>query len=232
MRIQLLLAVAALGGGTAAWALVRGGLPESWASLAVVVAARAAATHIFRLDRLLWRDWGRDDGLIWTASALSGGMIAFLAAGAVAAPLPASVAIVETLLYLQVGSAAALRGRPGRPKQARKRALIYGAGGQGRLLLRELRRDGGPFEPIGWLDDDPDKAETVLAGLPVLGPIRSLPFVAELYGAEAVFTAISGLTAEQGELAAEMAQMADVRLYVLPTVRDALLAVQRSRIAA
>lgn len=199
-----------------------------------MVAARAAATQIFRLDRLLWRRWGRDDATIWAAAALSGGVIAFLVAGAAGIELPISVALVETLLYLEIGWIPALRdgGRQQTDGQTRKRALIYGAGAQGRLLLEELRRDGVPFEAIGWIDDDPDKAESVVAGLPVLGPIRSLPFVAELYGAEAVLTAISGLSPGQGELTAEMAEMAGVRLHVLPTVRDALLAVERARMAA
>jgi FlaA1/EpsC-like NDP-sugar epimerase len=217
-----------------AWLLLEGGRPDGWAPLAVIGGARAAAAQIFRLDRLRRRDWGREDAVLWNAAAGSGSLLGFLTAGALAVELPVAVAVVDALVFVQIGR----WGLPGaaRPTIAgqavRKPVLIYGAGRQGRLLLDELRRPGGLFEPIGWLDDDPDKAETVLAGLPVLGTIRALPFLAEVHGVEVVLTAIPGLTAERCEQALEMAEMARVRLYILPTVRDSLQALEAERIAA
>ncbi len=59
-----------------------------------------------------------------------------------------------------------LEGRP--PDQAR--VLIYGAGDNGELLLRELKgklKDGRRV--VGFLDDDPAWARTLIHGVPVLG---------------------------------------------------------------
>lgn len=217
-----------------AWRLVEGGWPLSWSGPAILVVARALAAELFRLNRLRWCDWRRDDNFIWGIASLSGSVMAVLSAHTLAIELPAAVAAVDLLLYLQAGSLVASRRAPddGPAGVSREPVLIYGAGGQGRLLADELGRSTSRYEAIGWLDDDPDKAEAVLAGLPVLGTIRALPFLAELHGVRTVFTAIPGLTTEASETAQEMAEMADVRLCVLPTVRDALRAAERAGIAA
>lgn len=214
--------------------MAEGGSAHPWAALPLIVGARAVATHAFRLDRLRWRDWTRDDDFIWHAAVLSGSVIAALAAGPLSVELPLSVAMVDALLFLQCRlPAAARRAKIAEtPVRDRQPALIYGAGRQGRLLLDELRRPDSGFEPIGWLDDDPDKAEAVLSGLPVLGSIRSLPFLAELHGVETVFTAIAGFSPDRAEQAEQMAEMAHVRLCVAPTLRDALRSLAQERIAA
>ena len=208
--------------------------PLDWTATALIVAARAAAFQAFRLDRLRWRDWTRDDDFIWHAAVASGSVMAVLAASALDVRLPWAVSAVEALLFVQCRLPATARTAPlaESPAKERKPTLIYGAGRQGRLLLDELRRPDSGFDPIGWLDDDPDKAEAVLSGLPVLGAIRALPFLTELHSVEAVFTAIPGLAGERAEQADEMARMAHVRLIIAPTLRDTVRALDRDRIAA
>lgn len=69
-------------------------------------------------------------------------------------------------LYLQ-------RGRSGQPTQ---RALIMGAGEAGAMIARELRTNPQVgIDPIGYVDDDPDKRGTRIRGLPVLGDRGALP---------------------------------------------------------
>ena len=56
-----------------------------------------------------------------------------------------------------------------------RRALIFGAGGGGALLLTELRQNPAlGYRPIGFVDDDPAKRGTVVHGIPVLGTHRDL----------------------------------------------------------
>jgi FlaA1/EpsC-like NDP-sugar epimerase len=60
------------------------------------------------------------------------------------------------------------------------RVLLIGAGQAGVMVSRELanRPDLG-LKPIGFLDDDPNKVGTIIAGLPVLGPISEIGAIAE-----------------------------------------------------
>ncbi len=55
----------------------------------------------------------------------------------------------------------------------RTRALIVGAGRAGELLVRDLLK-GGSYVPVGFLDDDPDKQNKEIHGVPVLAPLSGL----------------------------------------------------------
>ncbi len=53
---------------------------------------------------------------------------------------------------------------------ARKRVLIMGAGDAGEMLLRELRNNPKlDYQPVGFLDDDPEKHGLEIGSVPILG---------------------------------------------------------------
>lgn len=57
-----------------------------------------------------------------------------------------------------------------------RRALIFGAGRGGVLLLRELRQNRAlGYVPVGFIDDDPGKIGAIIQGLTVLGSRYDLP---------------------------------------------------------
>ena len=52
------------------------------------------------------------------------------------------------------------------------RAIVYGAGDGGAMLVRELRNNPiYPYRPIGFLDDSPAKASRRILGIPVFGGV-------------------------------------------------------------
>lgn len=56
-----------------------------------------------------------------------------------------------------------------------RRVLVYGAGGYGRLLVREMRANPAwRMNPVGFIDDDPMKAHRWIVGVPVRGSIEHL----------------------------------------------------------
>ena len=56
-----------------------------------------------------------------------------------------------------------------------RRVLVYGAGGYGRLIVREMRANPGwKMNPVGFIDDDPMKAHRWIVGVPVRGSIDHL----------------------------------------------------------
>lgn len=64
-----------------------------------------------------------------------------------------------------------------------KRILIFGAGGHAKVLL-DLIALVPEWEAVGVLDDDPEKAETEVLGVPVVGVIADAAGVRRELGAE------------------------------------------------
>ena len=55
-----------------------------------------------------------------------------------------------------------------------QKLLIVGAGSVGKFIAYNINQFTQTFEIIGFLDDDTSKHDTVIAGLPVLGPVEKL----------------------------------------------------------
>lgn len=67
-----------------------------------------------------------------------------------------------------------------RASKKRKRILIYGAGGAGAALLRDIRMNHQlSYEVLGFLDDDPYKKGALVMGARVLGYGREAPAIAD-----------------------------------------------------
>jgi UDP-GlcNAc:undecaprenyl-phosphate GlcNAc-1-phosphate transferase len=68
------------------------------------------------------------------------------------------------------------------PRVPNKKALIYGAGRGGELLLREiLNNEGLKIQPIGFIDDDVLKTGKRLQGFPILGAFNDLETLVAKY---------------------------------------------------
>jgi UDP-GlcNAc:undecaprenyl-phosphate GlcNAc-1-phosphate transferase len=67
------------------------------------------------------------------------------------------------------------------------RVLVYGAGGYGRLLVREMRANSAwRMNPVGFIDDDPLKAHRWIVGVPVHGTLDQLEQVMRVYKVDEV----------------------------------------------
>jgi len=68
-----------------------------------------------------------------------------------------------------------------------RRVLVYGAGGYGRMLVREMRANAAwQMNPVGFIDDDPLKAHRWIVGVPVHGSIDQLEQVMRAYNVDEV----------------------------------------------
>jgi UDP-GlcNAc:undecaprenyl-phosphate GlcNAc-1-phosphate transferase len=91
-------------------------------------------------------------------------------------------AIVATRVSFQMMNLVA----SSRNKKSR-RVLVYGAGGYGRLLVREMRANSAwRMNPIGFIDDDPLKAHRWIVGVPVHGTLDQLEQVMQSYKVDEV----------------------------------------------
>lgn len=71
----------------------------------------------------------------------------------------------------------------------RKPVLLIGAGNAGVRVAREII-SSGDFKLIGFLDDDREKIGTLISGIPVIGPMDSLPSVVKEQGIKQVIICI------------------------------------------
>lgn len=78
-----------------------------------------------------------------------------------------------------------------------KRVLIAGAGEAGSMIARQmLRHPGKGMDPIGFLDDNPDKKKQRLLGLDVLGNIDQALAVIRKYNIDTLLIAMPSVSGE------------------------------------
>lgn len=78
------------------------------------------------------------------------------------------------------------------------RAIIYGAGQGGELLLREILNNKRlKIKPVGFLDDDPLKIGKKIQGYTIFGSFDQLPVIKEKQGIQGVILSFNG-KASQG----------------------------------
>ena len=138
--------------------------------------------------------------------------------------LSRAVIVISTLFLLMFAGAVRLAPRfrreifSARRRSAAPRALIIGAGDTGEALLREWRkRAETDVNPVGFLDDDPEKRGAKIHGVPVIGTSAGLAALIEASGAREVVVAIPSLPAPEMRRIFEACRAAGVRLRTVPT---------------
>jgi FlaA1/EpsC-like NDP-sugar epimerase len=140
-------------------------------------------------------------------------------------PLSSAVAAGPLALVLMAGARYAWRLRlelRRRPTGADgTRLLVFGAGEGGAQVITAMLRDpDSPYYPVGLLDDDPEKKNLRIMGVPVVGDRSKLVEAAERYRADALLVAVPSADAELLAEVADLAAEADLAVKVLPPVKD------------
>jgi FlaA1/EpsC-like NDP-sugar epimerase len=105
----------------------------------------------------------------------------------------------------------------------RRRVLLVGAGRAGIMAVREIRNRGDvDLDLAGFVDDDPSKLGSVIAGLRVLGTSRDVPrLAAELEVDQAVITIAEADAATIRGLV-EVCERARLRVRIIPGLFELL----------
>jgi UDP-GlcNAc:undecaprenyl-phosphate/decaprenyl-phosphate GlcNAc-1-phosphate transferase len=147
-------------------------------TLPIVVVIRLAAFLLFGVYRGIWRYTGIDDFVVFTKAVAAGSVVSMLIILFKFRFMGFSRAVfvidAVMMMMLLAGSRMAFRLfrqlLPSGGTSAGRRALIYGAGDAGELLLRELLNNRDlRCAPVGFMDDDPKKRGKVIHGYPVFG---------------------------------------------------------------
>ena len=107
----------------------------------------------------------------------------------------------------------------------KKRTLIYGAGAAGVSLLAEIRHNPSlPYHVVGFIDDDPKKAELVVHGVKVLGDGEKLAATARKHRVDTVLIAIPSASGEQMTRILRRCQEAGVSYKTVPGLGEIIKA--------
>jgi len=173
--------------------------------IGVAVSIMAVTGLVFGLYDGRWRRASLDEGLalgqavaitcvvtLLANEFLPGARIVPVSVVLAAAPIAFCVAgcarFLERLLMLR----AARRHREGAVP-----VLVFGAGDGGMQVVTSMQTDPqGRFAPIGFIDEDPDKRNLRLRGVPVLGDRERLPETIVATGAEMLIVAAPSITSE------------------------------------
>lgn len=106
----------------------------------------------------------------------------------------------------------------------RTRTLIVGAGGAGRMVAQEMasRTDLG-YVAVGFLDDDPEKTGTEIAGLPVYGRAEDLASVAEAHDIGQIVIAIPSASGRTIREIVALCEEAERPFKIVPGVWEIIL---------
>ena len=136
---------------------------------------------------------------------------------------PVSIFIIDSLLliFFLGGSRLAHRLYAGMSRvSAGKQVLIYGAGDAGEMIVRTIRNNGGAYDyqPIGFIDDNPNKVDQRIHGVPVLGQRDAMPKILKNYQVDEVLLAIPGAPASLVRQILTVLEPFKVPIKTLPTL--------------
>ena len=104
-----------------------------------------------------------------------------------------------------------------------QRVLVMGAGDAGAMIVRELRQNPHlGLEVVGFVDDDPDKREARIHGVPVLGNRAALPDLVQSYGIQQVVIAMPTAPGKVIREIVVMCERANVPAKTMPGMYELL----------
>jgi FlaA1/EpsC-like NDP-sugar epimerase len=207
---------------------------QAWALLVPVMLAGVTVTSLFGIYELVWRFITLKDAIL-VAGSHSAFCALFLALYLIAPERWLLLRVPKSIILIQflVGLAGALAVRALRRViyesalgkrthgQRRTRAVLVGAGHAGMLVAKELASSPGII-PVGFLDDDPQLADTQICGLRVLGPVDMLLATVQAHQVDEVIICVAR---EQEMLLRRVWALCEalaVRIRIVPALEEIL----------
>ena len=107
--------------------------------------------------------------------------------------------------------------RPGHPGEDLRRVMLIGAGSAGQMLLRDIRRSGEVNEQVICIvDDDPNKWNRYIDGVPIIGGRDDILSAVNRYQIDKIYLAIPSASAAERRDILHICSETDCELKNLP----------------
>jgi UDP-GlcNAc:undecaprenyl-phosphate GlcNAc-1-phosphate transferase len=173
-------------------------------SLPVIVASQMVAFFVVGVYRGVWRHFGMMDTLVVARGVFFGAVTALLVilgAYRFFAYSRTVFVIYGVLLLIAVTLSRASFRLVGefvqRQRTSGRRVIVYGAGDAAGLVVREILATDSDVRISGFIDDDPRKAGSRVAGYPVLGGYSALSILMNAASVDAVVISARALAPER-----------------------------------
>ena len=197
--------------------------------IGMAVVAQGVVGFADGLYRRRWKYGSFDEVFALGITALAAGTTVAVAVLLPFTVAPRSVPLLATptALMLSVGARSIWRlstERRSRPSGPRTEPIVViGAGaGAERIIKAMLTQTDSPYLPVAVVDDDGSKQRLRISGVRVQGTIDDLADVAAANDAVTVLLAVSSADGRLLRRVNSLANAAELRLLVLPSVRDML----------
>jgi FlaA1/EpsC-like NDP-sugar epimerase len=202
----------------------------------LLVLIRMAFIAHFGLLHGWWRYTGLSDAMDVVKSVFSGSMIFILLMRYALHVLafPRAIYVLEPLLtaglLIAVRTCSRILAESVRQDlTSSARVLLIGAGVGAQTVVREIKRPGSEYSPIGYVDDDPSKLGLKIEGIPVIGTVDRVPELVNSQAIDEVLIAVPSASSRQMQRFAEVCEDAQVRFRTVPALRDVIA--QRVRLS-
>ena len=209
-----------------------------WQMLPWLVMTRGAIFFPFKLYEGMWRYTSLSDLFNIVAGVGLSSVVFYVLVhhGFGEAGYSRTVFLIDAVLLICLMGSARLSRRVFRAaarEQGRRRVLIYGAGDAGAMIAREMSHDASfRCEPVGFIDDDPNRLGRRIHGLPIMGGRESLPEAIKNTNPDEVLIALPSAAAATVRDLVRALEPFEVKIKTLPSLRaliDGRVAVSQIR---
>jgi len=90
------------------------------------------------------------------------------------------------------------------------------------MVVREIKRPGSEYTPIGYVDDDRSKLGLNIEGIRVLGTVDQIPELVDTHAVDEVLIAVPSATSLQMQRFVEVCERTTVKFRTVPALRDVI----------
>jgi FlaA1/EpsC-like NDP-sugar epimerase len=206
---------------------------EPFLFVLAIISIRLPIYIIYNLHKISWRNISRYDITQLSAGSITGGVIIALLFRAFSDPFyihalirPYLLFVTESAFNLLLLSSVRISARAiaSHNKQAgtnrQRRVIIVGAGSAGMALAYQIQETMTGYKIAGFVDDDLQKKNYSMRGIPVMGQTAELEDIVHHTGAEEIIIAIPSLKPERLRKVMIACEAGQVPIRILPPLQE------------